>query len=279
MQKYIREEQEEKKLLSSYQKELEEKKDYWEKKRDIREGKELISDLGDVEMPVSMIKTLCACFHTFGGRYSVRGEKETIQGLYGVWKVHPELTAYAIDTLAFIYIQDLFEEYSLKSILTEFLKKYGRTDEAFEKYYDFVEQIGKEWHKKFEEEAEALTKDQSLTGEYRKEYLEFLKDEIRGKHIPIEKIRESMPSAVIVQKDEEELHTLSKRASDSFLVGYPISYLMTISLAKGEDLSIYGERPRYRKAWGSTEEIYEAKFTTKEFLESTKKGKKPFEKK
>ena len=102
-------------------------------------------------------------------------------------------------------------------------------------------------------------------------YIPFLKSLVRNKHMSADKIIECMPSPELVIKDCKQLFDLEKKYRCYMGAGYPISYRMTESLAKDEDLEkTYGLKQAYCL---NQSIIEEATFTTQEFVESVKKYK------
>ena len=233
-----------------------------------RTTKYLMYCLGDVVMPLDIIETYDLYFSCFGGRYDVRHELETVKGLYEFYRKFPHITPKAFYEIAHRYIKDLFDGYSLEQVFAKMIEVYGELDETFEKFIQYVELKAEELEKKYDEDAsklDAYTKLYHIDG-YEDSYISFLKSLILGKHIAVEKVMESMPGHELVVKDRKQLYSLAEKYRCYMGCGYPISYLMTRSLIKGEDLKeIYGKEPAYF----ITQSIIEpATFTTQEFVKS-----------
>lgn len=275
MSKYFIEKKEEKILLSKYLEELQKEKEvcekqstYFGKNETIGDIKQIIKYIGDVELPKSVIHELCRQFHSFGGRYDVRGEKETIQRIYQIHLLYPELSAQALSHILFIYIKDLFDEYSLVELLGKFIKTMGPKDETFEIYYEYVDRKGEQLQKKYKCIAAKLDK---YKKEYGEKYIDYLKTLIIRRHDDIEKIISSMPSSEIIRTDEQQLLELSQKFRIFFGVGYPTSYIMTKYLVEQDDLSMFDEQPSYYIS--TSDKRVNTTFTKQDFLDSLKKDK------
>ena len=238
-----------------------------------RTTKYLMYCLGDVAMPLDIIETYDLYFSCFGGRYDVRHELETVKGLYEFYRKFPHITSEAFYEVAHRYIKDLFDVYSLEQVFKKMIEVYGETDEIFEKFIQYVELKAKKLEKKYDKAARKLdvyTKLYHIDG-YEDGYIPFLKSLILGKHIAVDKVIESMPGHELVVNDSKQLYSLAEKYRCYMGCGYPISYLMTRSLIKGEDLEeIYGKEPAYF----ITQSIIEpATFTTQEFIKSVEEHK------
>lgn len=230
----------------------------------------LIHCLGDVSLPVYIIDAYRTYFYSSEGRYDVRTEEETIKGLYEFYKKFPSISGKAFYEISVRYIKDLFEDYSLVSVFEKLIKEHGESDETLETFITSVEKKADELQKKYFKQAILLRgcgKFYHVDG-LADDYIPFLKSLVIKKHIPIEKIIESMPSPELVKEDRMYLHRLAVKYCCYFGCGYPASYLLTEAMAKGEDLSKYGERPLY--SISLTDKPIKATFTIQEFIESTK---------
>ncbi len=239
--------------------------------------KYLMSILGDVEVSTDYMDcyiqlTTCGTIT----RYDVTMEEDTIKGVYDLCKKYPQFSFSAIYSLALSYIKDLFEGYKLDTVLDEYVKKYGQTDEMFDSFMEYTDRKADELQKEYEEEAKKLDK---YIPEYYMldinksyQYITVLKSAVVRRHIPVDSIISSLASSELVKKDARHLNDLAYKHRIYFSVGYPVSYLMTIAHAKGGDLKEYGQRPIYYITGRKAQE--EATFTTQEFIDSIKETKK-----
>lgn len=258
MNKYFKEIQKEEKHLSKY-----EVKDAQEQ----RKVEYLIDVLGDVELDEDMMKLFKQQFHCFGGRYSVRTKPETIKGIYSFIRRFPKLTKSAIDEIWFRYINDTFEKYDMKEVLAKYLEIFGKDDETFELFIDYVEKKAEEEQKKYKEEA--LTLD-TLKEEYSEGFVEHLKRLVIRQHVSIDEIKKYLPSSELIKKDEEHILDLSRRTRIFFGCCDPVSYTMFDILLEDKTLDTFTETPTYYISTGRCEQ---ATFTKTEFLDSIEKQK------
>lgn len=266
MSKYFKEEKEESILISTYIERLKEK-DYTSG-RDIYEAEYLIEILGDIDLPSYVISVLCDCFHSFGGRYSVRSDDETIKGIYEIWQEYEFLSSSALDSIAFIYIKDLFDKYSLKEKLGEYISLYGMSDDTFEKYYSHIKECADELQEDYIIDAKKLEDDEFIKDSYSDRFIKYLIFDIKFKHYSIDKILECLPSPELVKKDEKQLDEIVRRSHDYFGACYPTSYSMTSDLVKYGKLDFYDEQPSYYVS--ISKKSIPTTFTKTDFLESTK---------
>lgn len=257
--KYLKEKFKEEKSLSKY---LEVADD--QKKRELRY---LIEVLTDVELDEDMMDLFHRQFHCFGGRYSVRVKPETIKGIYGITRKFPELTKSAIDEIWFRYITDLYEEYDMTDILDKYFEVFGKTDEAFELFIDYVDKKADEQQERYKEEAKELDE---LKEEYGERFTDHLKSLVIREHFKTEDIKKYLPSADLIKKDEKHICDLSARTRIFFGCCEPVSYTMFDILLEEKTLETYTETPTYYISTGRSEQ---ATFTKTEFLESIEKQK------
>ena len=85
-------------------------------------------------------------------------------------------------------------------------------------------------------------------------------------HIPVDAVIDSIPSPEIVKKDIHQLDQLAKEYGTFMYLVKPLSFEITKSLAKGEDISKYKDQPSYYLRRDGQYE--DATFTIKEFLDS-----------
>ena len=277
MSKFFVEEQEEKVLLSkfiemiqdgTYEGHLSYPKDVL-----VRNVERIKKDITDVELPTSVIKELYMCFHSFGGRYDVRTDSETIKGVYSIYSKYPELSGEAVDHIVHIYIKDLFEDYELEDKLGKFIEVFGKTDDAFEAFYDYANKKADELQVKYDEDAKKL-EEYKMT--YEVDYIEYLQGLIKREHFSFDKIVECMPSAELIKADKEQIRDISERTRIYFGACYPISYSLTRGLVK--DSNYLDDCGEFSYVVNSETRI-PATFTKEQFLESIKKTQKVFSKK
>ncbi len=142
--KYFTKEEKEKFLLSDYLKMSDDmfKKEIFKESDRLARTKYLIEVLGDAYLDIDTYKLFIRQFQSFGGPYSVLVDKDTIKGIYEIYKMYPFLTDKALGSIWYLYIRDLFEEYELHYILELFIKTYGMKDDTFEKYLSYIEKKG-----------------------------------------------------------------------------------------------------------------------------------------
>lgn len=259
MTEFIKKEMKEEKSLSKYLEVADEQKQ--------RELKYLIEVLGDVELDEDMMDLFHRQFHCFGGRYSVRVKPDTIKGVYGYTRRFKELTKSAIDEIWFRYISDLHEEYDMPDVLDKYFEVFGKTDEAFELFIDYVDKKADEQQEKYKEEAKELDE---LQEEYGERFIKHLKYLVTSKHFKVEEIKKYLPSAELIKKDEQHILDISTKTRIFFGCCEPVSYTMFEILVEDKTLDTYTETPTYYISTGRSEQ---ATFTKTEFLESIKKEK------
>jgi len=270
--RYFIDKEEKKISISTFQKKLEEKlldsRHFLQDEKDVRICEYLKELFGDIELDEDLIKVFIKCFSSFGGRYLVRSEDDTLKGLLSFKKTYPTLSAKAIDEIAYYYIKDLFDEYQLESILTYFIEKYGETDLALEKYLETVDLVAKQYQKKYEQDAKSIS---YLEHEYDKGLTEYLQTQIKYKHISKDEILKHLPEKELVKKDEEQLLEFATRTRIHFGLCYPLSYSLIVAMTKDEELSAYPEELKYSSSFGQEMPLT---FTKSEFIESTKRKQK-----
>ena len=273
---YFKEQKEEKVLISDYVKELEkaiEEDSIEQLKRELQVGKYLIELFGDIEIEKSLLQEYVKFYFRCGGRYSVLSDDETLIGLKEIHDKY-DLTTKAISDLGLYYIKDLFDTYSLDKILQDFIDTYGKTDETFIKYIDFVDKIGAIYQKQFEEEAKEV---EYLEEEYGKRLVEFLQSQIKRHHYHKDDLVKYLPEPELIKKDEDQLVEFATRTRIHFGVCYPKSYSLIIAMSKDSELSSEDEEFSYYSSFGKEVLV---PFTKTEFIESVKKRKeKKLEKK
>lgn len=266
-----KEEQKEKVLISEYVKELKEETSaeghFIQDEYDLRVGKYLKLLLGDQEIDKSLFKEFIKFYSRFGGKYSVISDDETIIGLKEL-KDEYGLTTEAISDLGLYYIKDLFDTYSLDKLLKDFIDEYGREDETFEKYIEFVDKIGDIYQEQFEQEAESL---EYLEEEYGKKLKEYLQTQIIRHHYHKEDLLKYLPESSLIKKDEEQLLDFATKSRIHFGLCYPMSYQLIVEMMKDDELSTYPEELHYSSSFGKTIPLT---FTKSDFIDSTMKKQK-----
>jgi len=269
MSKYFKEEEIKKLKLSEYSKIRESDFQYYvcdKKYRELRE-KYIMSIIGDVELDEDTYRLFMGQFDTCGGRYDVQTKRETIKGIYEILQKYPFLTAASLDQIWFVYIHDQFEEYDLVDELGQYFKRYGKTEEALDKYLGYVDEIAKEYDKQFHIDAAKLSE---FCEDYGKDLIQYLQYIIKSQHISADKIISFLPSKELIDGDRKQLDKIIKETRIFFGACYPISYQMIESLATGEGLDDYPEQPQYCIC-GTTR--IDTTFTKQEFLDSIKERK------
>lgn len=267
MSKFFKEEETQKFLLSEYLKKdsSEFKGCIFDEKSRQRRTKYIMGILGDVSLDEDTYKLFIKQFQSYGGRYDVRVKPETIQGIYEITRKYPSLTADAIDEIWFVYIKDLFEEYSLVDMLEEYIKKHGQTSDALQAYLDFVSERADEHQTKYE--ADALRADE-LKDAYSKQFVSHVKALIKRSHYSYDDIKKYLPTPELVATDEKHISDLSARTRIFMGCCEPISYTMLDILLEDDTLDTYPGTPTYYVCTGRQEQ---ATFTKQEFLDSIKK--------
>jgi len=274
MKKYFTEEQKEEYLLSDYlkMKEKDIKSTLCEEEMRLRRTKYLIEILGDVKLDKDLYKKYINCFQSFGGRYSVRTRQDTLKDIYEITRKYNYLTIEAIEEIWFIYIRDLFEEYSIMDILEKYIKVFGKTSEAFELFIQYIEKKSDEQQKRYIEDAKNTDE---LKEEYSEHFIDHLKGLIVRQHYTYDEIKKYLPSSDLIKKDEEHILEISRKTRIYFGCCNPLSYTMFDSLLAGETLDNYDEVGKYYISFGGHEEVT---FTKQEFLDSIKKQTKTLKK-
>ena len=276
MSKYFKEEELKKLKLSEYSKMCKSDFQYYvcdEKYRKSR-AEYIISIIGDVELDEDTYRLFMGQFDSCGGRYDVRTKRETIKGIYEILQKYPFLSAASLDQIWCVYIHDLFEAYDLIDELGKYFERYGKTEEALDKYLSYVDEIAKEYDKQFHKEAAKLSE---YCEDYAQDLIRYLQMIIKEQRVSLDSIISSLPSRELIDKDKKQLGKIMQQTRIFFGACYPISYQMIESLATGEGLDDYPEQPQYLIC-GTTR--IDTTFTKQEFIDSIQKTKvKKLEKK
>jgi len=220
--------------------------------------------IGDVEFDEKTYDLFLRQFDCFGGKYNVLSKKETIKGIYDISQKYPYLSPAALDEIWFEYINDLFEEYSLKDALEQFIEKYGKTEKALFSYLHYIEEIAEEYNKKFHIEAAKLS---VFCEGYGPELIKHLQYLIKSQHVTADKVMDSLPSLKLIYKDNMQLGEIMSQTRIFLGACNPISYQMIDCLATEDNLDRFPEQPKYCINGGKT---IDATFTKQEFLDSIK---------
>jgi len=264
MKKYFKEEKEQELMLSEYLEKSDIKRCLCD--NDIREKrtKYLINILGNVKMTEDIYILYINSFQKFGGKYSVRTRPDTLIDIYNITNKYNYLSSNAIDKIWFIYIRDLFNEYNLMNILEKFISAFGKNDEAFELFIDYVEKKADINQKKYILES---SKADELKEEYSENFISHLKDLIIREHYTYEDIKNILPSSDLIKEDEEHILELSTKLRIHIGSCQPISYTMFDSLIRNKTLDMFEDKPKYSASTGLEEY---ATFTKEDFIKSIK---------
>lgn len=239
----------------------------------IKRTKYLMSILGDVAFDKDTYKLFISEFQSHGGKYDVRTKPDTIKGIYEITRMFPTLTARAVKKIWFRYIKDLFEEHALTSIFEKYIEMFGEEDESFELFVDYVNKKAEQHQQRYIEDA--LQADE-LVEEYGESFTKHVKGLITREHYTYDEIKKYLPSAELIEKDEQHIDDISIRTRIFFGCCRPVSYKMLDILLEDKTLDTYPETPTYYISTGGEEQ---ATFTKQEFLDSIKERAKTLEKK
>lgn len=272
MSKYFKETQEQKVKLADYFREIELKYSEDEKKQSLEyvRIKHIYDSLGEIAISKEMIDTICKTFDSGKCRYgTVCLKKESIQALYEISKMFPELSEEALIIISREYIEDLFKEYSLLEVLSMMLRKDGISDETFEKFMSYVKEKAIILDKKFEYETKKF---KYYFRHYSYDFVMYFEKFMKEHHITFEKIIQSTPDCELFLKDQLQLREMSKKYRECWAVGTPVSYEMLEQYLDGDtELSKYPEQPSYYLS--ISKETIPTSFTKTKFLEEIEKQK------
>ena len=271
MSKYFNEEQ--RTSMSKYLDKVK-KSDKFDKETTTKEVEYLINCLGDIELPESIIEEFTRLFHTFGGRYDVRSETETIKGLYDIYAQFPNLSKIAFGEITSNYINDLYEEYPIIDTFKKLIETFGENDDTFKMFMAYVNCKADELQVKYSEEAKKLDK---YYDEYKDismgiDYITYLKNLVQREHISADQIIKSLPESNLVREDTNIVNNLAEISRNFFGVCTPISYRMTRQLAKHGNLDNYDDELYYYIS--TIDKVIKTSFNKEQFLESVKNNHK-----
>ena len=218
-----------------------------------------------------MIETFFETFDSSKSRYkSVCIRKDTIEGLFEIYEMFPELTKEAILEISKEYIKDLYDEYSLIDVLSVMLRKEGIKDETFEKFMSLVKEYADKEERKYIEVASNI---RMYLGYYPYDFIKHFETFVVEHHITYEKFTEALVEPELIIKDTLKLREVSRRAKDCWCIGHPASYEMTEAYLDGDtELSKFPEQPSYHIS--ITGEKIPTVFTKEEFLRIIKEKQK-----
>lgn len=264
MSKYIKEKLGKEFLLS-------ELKDFdtqcFDKKDIIVRTEYLIKILGDVYMEEEIYYLFIAEFQRSGGRYDVRTKTETLKDIYDITRKYSFLTKDAIEEIWFTYIRDFYQECSILDVFDKYIKVFGKTDEMFKLFLDYVLKKTDGYQLRYIEES---LKVDELSLEYSEDFIGHLKSLILRQHYSYDEISKYLPSCELIKLDEKHISEISRKERIFFGCCIPVSYSMFDILLREKTLDDYIDTPTYYISFGGCEQ---ATFTKKEFLDSIEQRK------
>lgn len=227
--------------------------------------KHIYKSLGDILISEEMIDTICRTFDISKCRYgAICLKTETVQSIYQISEMFPELTKEALLMISREYIKDLFDEYALLETLSIMIRKYGMEDTTFEK---FMFEVTKKAEKEERRYADVAWHIRIYCGEYTYKFVKHFEKFVKEHHISWERFCESLPSPEIVLKDQMELKLLASMAKDCWQICEPITFQMLEDYLDGDtELSSYEEQPIYYISTSGKK--IEVPFTKTDFLKS-----------
>lgn len=262
MSKYFIEKIPESKKISSFLSSDGTLNDYENKKNIVNY---IISIVGDIELTVENLNIICKQFNRIAGRYNVMTEPETIKGMINFIKKYPFLSTKAIEALWPKFIYDLFEDYSLIDKFNDFLVEYGKNDNCYDNYINYIDDKAEKLQAEYSKDAQNLSE---INMDFSQNFINYIKSLILNKHIRYKNIENVLPTPELVMNDEKTLLEISKRYRIYFGVCYPISYQMVFSLVKNNNLDIFDDLPKYYINVNKKTICCEAPFRKEEFMES-----------
>ena len=274
MQKYFKEETNTKiSLLDYFNKVDAEYENIEQKKKSLRyvRIRHIYRALGDVLIEEEVIDALCQTFDSYKCRYGTTClSKETINGLYEISLIFPELTKEALISISREYIKDLFDEYSFINTLCLMIRKDGAVDSTFEKFMDIVKIAADEKEKIYEKEALDI---QFYYGQYSYIFIEHFQKFLKQHYITCQEFGEALPDAELILRDILYLKDIARRSRECWSYCQPISFQMLEHYLDGDtELSEFDEIPSYYVS--TVDKYFPTSFTKTEFLNSIAKQKK-----
>jgi len=237
--------------------------------------KHIYSSLGDVQISEEMVETLFETFDSSKCRYgTICLKKETIQDIYEISELFPELSKEALVEISRQYIKDIFTDHSLIETLAIMLRKDGKEDSTFEKFISSVKELGDKADKKYSDVAWYI---RIHCGEYPYDFVRHFEKFVQEHHISWERFCECLPSPEIILRDKLDLKEVGKRAKDCWGVCTPITFQMLEDYLDGdEELTQYEEQPSYYiSTYGGKTDT---SFTKTDFLKSIRKEQQKIKK-
>ena len=240
----------------------------------------LLTYLGDVTISKSLLEIFVNRRYMFGSMHIYEEEGEIIAGIYKFCCKFPKISCEGARFIASHYKKDIFEVFKVDEVLEKIIKGFGISDEAFELFVLYVSESDRIVSHKYYLQAMLLDiyEDDYFVEKYEfyANYIKFLKSRIVDEHIDPREVIKYMPCPDLIKKDIEYYAYLNSHHSTR-IASAPLSFLMTVSLAKKSDMGIYGEQPVYYSV--GYMDNFDAPFTTKEFMESIEKRKEKIKKK
>ncbi len=256
-------------------------KDYFEKclPQEEKMVSKLLTYLGDVTISKSLLEIFLNSCYMFSSMHIYEQEDEVICGIYKFCSKFPKLSCESTSFIASHYKKDIFEGHKVDEVLEKIIKGFGICDEAFKIFMMYLSEADRVVSKKYYLQAMLLDsyKDEYFLEEYDHyaNYISFLKARITDEHIDTREVIKYMPCPDLIKKDIEYYAYLNQHHSTR-IAPSPLSFLMTMSLAKGESMDIYGDQPIYYAV--GYRDNFDAPFTTQEFMDSIEKRKEKIKK-
>lgn len=237
--------------------------------------KHIYRSLGDIQIREDMIDILCETFDSSKCRYgTICLKRETIQTMYEISEMFPELSKEALLFIDRIYIKDLFDKYSLIEVLAIMIRRDGTEDSTFEKFMDKVIELAEKEDKKYNYVAGHI---RIYCGEYTYDFVRHFENFVKEHHISWERFCECLPSPKIILKDQLELKAIISKTKECSQVCKPITFQMLEDYLDGDiELSNYEEKPSYYvNTYGRK---IPTTFTKTDFIESIKERQRVLKK-
>lgn len=238
--------------------------------------KHIYSSLGDIQIREDMIEILFETFSSSKCRYgTICIQSETIQFMYQLSELFPELTKDALISISREYIKDLFDKYQLIEKLSMMIRQYGKVDTTFEQFMDEVLIVADKEERVYKDVASNI---RIHYGHYPYDFVKHFEKFVQEHHISWEQFYQSVPSAELIYRDQLTLRELSLRSKDCFGMCLPITYQMFEDYLDGDtELSKYEDTLEYYASASGAKIL--VPFTKQEFLDSIQETHKIYRKK
>ncbi|MBR1376352.1 MAG: hypothetical protein IJ565_00855 [Bacilli bacterium] len=216
-----------------------------------------LSIMGDVKMT----KTGFYIFNRYLNsetKYDVKYQKDNLEGICKLIREFPMLTEEAILEIAYQYKKDIFEKRFLLHNLMATIDKYGNNDVAFEEFMKRVKATTEQYDSMYAKEIEKLIVYKNI---YSKNYIKFLENIMRSRHLSFEEVSNYLPASEMIEKDENVVENIYKEYGIKEL---PISYELTATLIEHGDI----DRPEEFLYYGKGNYVIDVPFTVEEFISS-----------